>query len=475
MLKGKNSLQEVLSEAELMKIHRVSLDILEKVGIQVHSEEVLQIFKKHGARVEGSHVFISPKMVEDNLQEIPSSFALQSRNPKHNVVIGGELPVCTPAAGPVYIVEKEGERRKSTSLDAINVVKLTQTSDYLHMNAGITVIPTDIADEAMFTYMALITAIYTDKPLAGFASGTKPARESIEIASRILGTDSYNLIGTINPTSPLIYDSSQLEGLLVYARARQPLCIASCGMAGTTTPTTLAATLAVTNAEILFGVILTQLISPGTPVIYGNTSSIIDMRHISFSIGAPELALLVAASAQLSRYYGIPFRGGGSLTDAKTVDVQAGYESMLSLSMTYLCGVDFVFHAVGILDSFLSFSFDKFIVDEEIGLMVRRYFRGIEVSDDTLAYDLICSSRASGHFLATAHTAENFRREFFQPRISNRQHYTQWAQEKEGAGELGRKSWQERLANYTVPDMEQGLKQELIRYYEDLYGKPKGV
>jgi trimethylamine---corrinoid protein Co-methyltransferase len=474
MLKRNNVVQEVLSEADVGKIHQTSLDLLEKVGVRVHSEEALQILKKHGARVENSRVFIAPNMVEENLKRILSTFPVKSRNPKYDIVIGGEEPVCTPSAGPVYVVEKDGKRRRSTSHDAINLIKLTQTSDFLHMNGGAAVVPSDISGEAIFTYVALITALYTDKPLPGFTYGTRVAEESIDIASRILGKESYNLIATINTTSPLIYDKTQLEGLLVYARARQPLCIASCGMAGSTTPTTLAATLAVTNAEILFGIILTQLVSPGTPVIYGNTSSVMDMRHISFSMGAPESSLILVASAQLSRFYGLPFRGGGSLTDSKTTDVQAGYESMLNMSMTYLCGADYVFHAVGILDSLTSFSFDKFIIDEEIGLMMKRFSRGIEVNEDTLAYDLVASTKEG--FLSTLHTAKNFRKEFFQPRISNRQHYTEWIKEDTADASKVRENYlQSRLDSYTIPDMEKGLKQELIAYYEGLYGEPKGI
>lgn len=466
---------EVLSEEEVQEIHRASLEILENVGIVALCDEALDVFRKHGARVDGNRVYVPAKLAEESLKETISSFEVRSRNPLHNVVVGGGEPVCTPAAGPVYIVDGAGGRRKSLSSDSINVVKLTQTSDVLHMNAGISVIPNDIPAPAMYLFMALVTALYSDKPLAGFANGTKVAQESIEFAARIMGNDSYNQIATINPTSPLIYDTNQLEGLLVYARARQPLCIASCGMAGSTTPTTLAATLAVTNAEVLFGVILSQLVSPGTPVIYGNTSSITDMRNVTFSIGAPELSLLLAASAQMARFYGLPYRGGGSLTDAKITDFQAGYESMLSLFTTYLCGTDFMFHATGILDSFLSFSYEKFIVDEEIGRMVRRFMHGFKVNGDTLAYDLVLSAGPGGQFLSHPHTARNFRKEFFQPQVSNRQNFTQW--ENSGAGNAAKltEAWQKRLAEYTMPDMEKGLKRELVRYFEDRYGTLRGI
>lgn len=466
---------EVLAKDEVQEVHRVSLEILENIGIVTLSEEAREIFKKHGARIDGNRVHIPAKLAEESLKSTVSSFEVRSRNPEHSVVVGDGEPVCTPAAGPVYIVDAAGGRRKSLASDSINVVKLTQTSDVLHMNAGISVVPNDVPTEAMYTFMALVTAFYTDKPLAGFATGTRAAQESIEIGARIMGRDSYNQVATINPTSPLIYDTSQLEGLLVYARARQPLCIASCGMAGSTTPTTLAATLAVTNAEILFGVILSQMVSPGTPVIYGNTSSITDMRNVTFSIGAPELSLLMAASAQMARFYSLPYRGGGSLTDSKVSDIQAGYESMLSLFTTYLCGTDFMFHATGILDSFLSFSYEKFIADEEIGRMVRRFMRGFAVNDETLAYDLILTAGPGGQFLSLPHTARNFRKEFLQPKVSNRQNYTHW--ENSGGNTVSslKDTWEKRLAEYKMPDMERGLKRDLVRYYEERYGSLRGI
>ena len=130
------------------------------------------------------------------------------------------------------------------------------------------------------------------------------------------------------------------------------------------------------NAELLAGIALTQLISPGTPVIYGSTSTNIDMRSGALAIGSPEFSQLIAAHAQLARYYGLPSRGGGALTDASYPDAQAGFESMLSLLTAINSGVDLVLHAAGILSSYLAFSYEKFVLDDEMCGMVRRFTGG---------------------------------------------------------------------------------------------------
>ena len=211
-------------------------------------------------------------------------------------------------------------------------------------------------------------------------------------------------LGLVNSLSPLGYGSEMLEALLVYARHRQPLVFAALSMAGSTGPITLAGVLVHQTAELLAGIVLAQLISPGTPVILGSTSTNLDMKTGGLAIGGPELSMMIEAHADLCRFYALPSRSGGALTDAHSPDAQAGYESMMSLLTTVNSGIDFVLHAGGILSSYLAFSPEKLVLDDEMCGMVRRFKQGIAVTPETLAYDVIAKVGSGGNYLMeTAH------------------------------------------------------------------------
>ncbi len=196
--------------------------------------------------------------------------------------------------------------------------------------------------------------------------------------------------------------------------------IAAAAMAGTTSPVTMAGNLAVVNAEVIAVIALSQMFAPGTPVLYGSQSTNADMGTCAIAIGSPEGALCYRYCAKMARFYGVPSRGGGALTDAKSLDVQAGYESMLTYYACRDSGVNLVLQSAGILESYLSVSFEKMIVDFEIIDMVERYKRDFEIDEDTLPFDLIDEVGPGGQYLLEEHTFESCRREPFIPNVSVR-------------------------------------------------------
>jgi trimethylamine--corrinoid protein Co-methyltransferase len=200
-----------------------------------------------------------------------------------------------------------------------------------------------------------------------------------------------------------------LGAIMEYAGAGQPQLISSLSMAGATSPVTLAGSLALQNAEILAGIVLAQLVREGAPVVFAGASSNVDMGHAHLSIGSPEMAVNTAATAQMARYYNLPSRSGGAVCDAKVPDAQAGYESMMSLLMAQVSGINFVLHSAGILESYNCVSYEKFIIDDEMCGMVKRIKKGYEVNADTLCLNVIREVGPGGHFLDTDHTFEHFR------------------------------------------------------------------
>jgi trimethylamine--corrinoid protein Co-methyltransferase len=188
-------------------------------------------------------------------------------------------------------------------------------------------------------------------------------------------------------------------------------------MAGGTAPSTVAGVLVQQNAEVLASIAVAQCVRRGAPVLYGSVSTVMDMRTGGVALGAPEAGLVSLGAAQLARYYGIPCRGTGGNTEAVLADYQAGVESATTLLLSALAGFDFIYDAAGSLESSLSASYAKLMLDDDLMGAVRRVASGIEVSEDTLATDVIESAAAHGSYLGHPHTLDHFRREHFFPEI----------------------------------------------------------
>ena len=197
-------------------------------------------------------------------------------------------------------------------------------------------------------------------------------------------------------------------------------------LAGATGPATLAGLLVQQNAENLSGIVIAELFNPGAPILYGSVATVMDMRTGAAAFGAVELGMMNIASAQLARYYNLPSRGTGGATEAKIPDIQAGFEKAMNLSMAALAGMNFIYDAAGSLESSLTASFEQAVIDNEICGIVSRAVRGIEVSDKTLATDVIAAVGPGGEYLSQRHTLENVQREHYIPKIFSREKWEVW-------------------------------------------------
>jgi trimethylamine--corrinoid protein Co-methyltransferase len=199
----------------------------------------------------------------------------------------------------------------------------------------------------------------------------------------------------------------------------EPLC-------GATAPITLAGNLVVQNVDTLAGVMLTQLVNPGTPVLYGCISSITDLRDMKYLSGAVEMGLMNAASAQMAQFYHLPLYSTAGMSDSKVNDAQAGYESAITSLMVALAGGNFIHDAAGFLEFCLTASYDKLVIDNEIIGMIMRAVEGIRVDDETLAFDVLKETGPGGHFVSSRHTRRHMRSEQYQPQLSDRENRDKW-------------------------------------------------
>ena len=212
---------------------------------------------------------------------------------------------------------------------------------------------------------------------------------------------------------------------------------------------------------------MAQCVNTGTPILYSSASSNADMRTAALAIGSPENAVFSLVNGQLAKFYNIPCRISGALSDSKLMDSQAAYESAFTLLMAQMAGGNFILHAAGIIESYNCVSFEKLVIDNELIGMVKRVGRGVEVSVDTLAYGAISEVGSNGEFITHEHTLEHFRKEFYVPVISDRQSAARW--HEEGEIPLERKAnakWKEMLEAYDAPKLPSDVDAALRKFFE---------
>jgi len=482
------NMQAFLSNESIEQIHRTSMRLLENVGVEFPYQAAVTTFKKHGVKTAGSRVYLTEAQLLKALATVPRQFTIHARNPERNVIVGGGRPVFAPAYGAPFLVDAAPPaggaspaagapsaagvtgKRTPTMADYHNLVKLAHALPNQDLSGYLIVEPGDVDADTAHVQMLHAHMVHSDKPFIGSTAGKRGAQHTMEMARILFGEDPAGqavCISLINSLTPLGYSSEMLEALVEFATVRQPLVIAALAMAGSTGPVTLAGVLTLQNAELLAGVALTQLISPGTPVVYGSTSTNIDMRSGALALGSPELAQMIAAHAQLARFYKLPSRSGGALTDASFPDAQAGFESMMALLTTVNSGIDFVLHAGGILTSYLAFSYEKFVLDDEMCGMVRRLHEGIVVDPETLAYDVIANVGPGGNFLVEMHTVKRCRTEFWKPNLCDRTGLEAWMQGgQRSAVDRARQRWQKLVAAHADPPLDAATVRQLQAFVE---------
>lgn len=458
---------EVLSNEQVEKIHATAMRVLATVGVEMPLETVLETFRSHGVKVEGTRVYPTEQQIRDALGLVPREFTLSARNPERDVIVGGGSPVFAPGYGAPFLVDPEEGKRSPTLDDYEKLAMLSHELPNQDVSGHLLVEPEGVP--VAHLHMLHAHLVHSDKPFIGSTAGAEGAQQTLDMARIAFGGDLGDravTISLVNSLTPLGYAPDMLEVLEVYAKARQPVVVAALAMAGTTAPISLAGMLAMQTAELLAGIMYTQLVSPGMPVVFGSTSSNVDMRLGSLAIGSPELSQLISAHAQLARFYGLPSRSGGALTDASYPDAQAGFESMMSLRTTVDSGISFVLHSAGILSSYLAFSYEKFVLDDEMCGIVRAYDAGFPVDEDALAYDVIADVGPGGNFLSKPHTMKRCRSEFWRPAVSDRRGLAAWVSGGKTAVDHARERWQKLVAEHEDPPLDAAIRTQLDEYVQ---------
>lgn len=438
---------QVLSADQIQKLHEATASLLEKTGVQVTHAEALEIFAGGGARVDGDRVRISRNMLESALKSAPSCIVLGNRNGEAAVVLENENTWFGATLDDVYYFDPETWlRRQCTLKDCRRLVTVFDALPNLTWGmtfGAISDMPSHLGDR----YAAREVLTHSEKPMVFSSNHIDSLRDIYEMA-RIVNSDNENFQKTppvasfVTTISPLVIADHVAEQMMFCARNNIPQVCYAGVQAGSTGPMSFAGTVVQGNAETLACLVFNQLVNPECAVVYGHFSTVMDMKSSIFSFGAVEMNLMVAAQAQIARHYDIPFYGTAGCSDSKLPDSQAALEATFSCLSSAL-GCSGMIHDAGLLEYGTMASPEHMVLVNEILHMVGHYMNGLDVSDESLALDIIDSVGPGGHYLMLEHTMKHFRDAWY-PQLLDRSGYNHWLEN--GAKDLSTRARERALA-----------------------------
>ncbi|MBQ9068953.1 MAG: trimethylamine methyltransferase family protein [Eggerthellaceae bacterium] len=416
----------LMSDEDKKKVHDASMKMLSEIGMHYEHPKALEIAASNGVRVEGETAYWTEEQVMEWIAKAPETFTIYARNPEHNIEVGGENINIAPGYGMPTIIERDGSARPGTMQDYVNFVKMFHANPDYHTNGSLMIQPNDVDVHTSNMCMTYASLMGSDKgQLLVGEGGTEDFEAMMRALAVTVGGEEYlrshpcaNTI--IDVVTPLAFSVNMTEALITFAEWGQATAISSCAMAGTTAPVSAIGPIVYTNAEVLSTIALAQMINPGCPVLYGSQSPQADMGSGQIAGGAPESALMYIYAQEMARYYHLPFRGGGAITDSKTIDTQSGYESMMTLMACYMAKTNYMIHSAGVMNGYVTTSYDKIMQDFELNRYVKRFFEvPVRVDDETIPMEEIMDCGHDGEFL-TADSTFDMCREIVAPLVGSR-------------------------------------------------------
>ncbi len=414
----------ILSRDDMKLVHAKTLDILENPGVKVDSEAGLRILEDGGARVDrkSMRASIPESLVKETVKRLPKQVKLCARNPKQDMTAPKTGPPYTATNGTaVYVTDLETKmKRTSMASDLRDFMVLSDAMDPLDYVWPI-VTSQDSPEKARSLYDLDICLSNTTKHVQGEATSAQEARAQVELAAAIVGgPDALTkrpIFSVIQcPICPLEFEKGSIEATIEFARAGIPVVSMSMALTGLTSPVTLAATIAIVNAENLASFAISQLAKPGAPVVYSSESTSPNMFTGEIHYGAVEEAILAAASSQMAKSYGaMTMTGGfGAGLRGEAPGISVDPAELAFTSMTNLVMTDFA-SGIGGLDQAKGASLEQIVIDCDLWEQIREIRRDVVIDDGHFTLDLIRKVGPGGNFLHEPHTARNLRKELFMP------------------------------------------------------------
>lgn len=471
---------EVLSSDEIQSIHSASLDLLSNMGIKIDSPSARKLFKENGAEVSDKNLFVKipETLIKQKLGVVSDSFKLHGPDGKFNFEVNTSSTQFATIGTPVKIYDpsKKSGVRKTVLADTIQQIRIVDSLKNINCS-HIDVWPNDVNYLSLHAHCIYQWVHNTRKPYGLGCLGRLASQDMMNMASIIVGSeeeliDNARFVGFMNPTSPLHLPQLMTNGLEIFAKYKQPTIIAPEALAGATAPVTLAGLLTQINAEIIGGIILAQLYNSGAPVFFGTVSTITDMKSGNAALGSIETGLITTAIAQLARFYNIPSRGPGGITDSKVLDIQCGFERLQTLLIAVQAGINYITCA-GTFEETLVEALELLVIDDELVDIAKRLVEGIDVSEETIALDVIkrvvSNPKKGVNYLGEPHTRKFMRKELFFPTLIDRNRRSTWR--KKGSTDIVARAHEkvkEILHSFSPPEVDREIEKQLLNYIKEV-------
>jgi trimethylamine---corrinoid protein Co-methyltransferase len=446
-----------LTDDQLQLIHDKSVELLSRVGFRfASSERAIAVFRKKGFKTENDVVFFDEKKIRDALRNLKSSFRVRALDPGRDFEVGdGKFAFSTNAA-PAFILDPDNTRRKAVREDYLKFLKIVEQTDVIDLVRPFW----DVSDTpgGHFSWMIRWGFEYTTKAVSG------SSLEDIELAAIAFGLTKQqmrekaeqgitHMVGLCSPRSPLTLETGNCDFVIDQAEWGCACKISPVPMAGMTAPVTLPGLIILQNAEVLAPMVLSQLVNPGAPVVYGVLSTPTDMKTSIAPTSAPETGgPIMRAGVQMAGYYGVPTRMDAANTDSSSCDFQAGAESALLFTNAVRSGSNII-AGLGSLESRGMNSLEKLLLDAELARYVKHMLKPLEFNEETMAVELMVEMGREAAFVQSDHTFDHFR-ETYMPELFQRHSFNMWNEKgKPDILSVAGKRVEELQESYQKPDL----------------------
>lgn len=424
-----------LTADEVEQIHQTSMRVLEEVGFEVQEKEALAMFENAGAVVDSETrvVRVNESQVKELISSAPEQVTLYGRSEEHDCILGaGNVYFATGGTALNILDWDTGEARPAQLQDLVEVVRIVDQLDNIHAML-LPTYPNELSVEDVDVNRFFAGLCYTNKHIMGGIYTSQGIDDVIAMAEKVAGgpeaLKERPFISMIAcGISPLRFDSKYGAYMIKLAKKGIPAAVPVEPLCGATSPVTLAGTLVIQNCDALINVMVTQMASAGAPVIYGSVATSVNLHDVSYLGGPVESGMLNAATAQLAQYYGFPYYSTAGISDSKTLDNQCGYETAVNNLLVAMAGGDFIHDSAGLMEFATTVSKEKLVIDNEILGMVSRAVKGIDVNEQTLAFDAIKAAGPGGNFVTNRHTRRFMHKEHYRPTLSDRRKRELWVE-----------------------------------------------
>jgi trimethylamine---corrinoid protein Co-methyltransferase len=465
-----------LSEKDIETIHDASLTILEKTGLTYESgiEDTLEMLEKAGATIdrERARIFFPRDLITAQVEKAPERVVLYGQSEGNDLDLTKDQVYMGTGGAAIKILDLEtGECRASRLQDIYQLGRLVDRLDHVHFYLR-PCIPTDIPQAAYDVNMYYACLRATGKHVMSGVNDEEGLHRVIALASLVAGGREalrqrpFVSVITSFAISPLKLCTQSTRIMREAVRERIPVALSAAPMSGSTSPVTMAGTLAQLHAEQMAGICICQLTNAGAPLLYGGIPGMANLRTMGYLGGAVECGMMNAAIHQLSHYIKVPNYNSSALTDSKLPDAQAGWEKALTSVLAAMGGSNYVHHAAGMLESMLAVAYEQFVIDDEIIGMCCKVLKGIEVDAEHLALEVIDSVGPGGNFMMAPHTMAHMRKEYFQSNgVTDQKNRDRWEKDgsndaRERARAIARKILAENEKSYISEEVDRKIREQ---------------